>query len=86
METLVVHCNLFSLLVLQQQNPVITLKDYQGRHSLRKRKLPKRKITSNSWCILMIKLMFNAEHKVKNSCRLNSVCFLIFISKKLCQR
>lgn len=64
MQTLVVHCQLFLLLVLQQQNPVITLKDYLARPSLRNRKLPKRKITSSSCCILMIKLLFNIENKV----------------------
>lgn len=46
MQTLVVHCQLFFLLVLQQQNPVITLKDYLARPNLRNSKLPKRKITS----------------------------------------
>lgn len=85
MQTFVVHCNLFLLLVLQQQNPVITLKDYLARPSLHKSKLPKRKITLNSCCILMIKLLFNTENKVQKYHRLNSVCSLIFISEKLYQ-
>lgn len=65
MQTSVVHCNFFSLLVLLQQNPVITLKDYLARPSLHKSKFPKRKIASNSCCIQMIKLLFNIENKVK---------------------
>lgn len=83
MQTLVVRCNLFSFLVLQQKNPVTTLKDSLARLNIHKSKLPKRKITSNSCCILMIKLTFIIEDKVQKWHILNSVCFLIFISGKL---